>query len=129
MFVIDMEVFDSFDTDLKNYIHEPLNRITSELAGHFSIIASLSGNQKVKLRVEGVRDLAAYSDLLSYLQSLVLVETVGISQLQGENLELELTLQGDQAQLYELIALDRDLLPLNSQVSENQPVLSYRWTR
>jgi len=124
-----VDVFDSFDTDLQNYIHEPLDRITSELAGHFSIIASLSGNQKVRLRVEGVSDLAAYSDLVSYLQSLVLVENVGVSKLQGRDLELELTLQGDQSQLYELIALDRDLLPLNMQAGENQSVLSYRWTR
>jgi hypothetical protein len=124
-----IEVFDSFDTDLKNYIHEPLDRITSKLASHFSIVASLSGNEKVRLRVEGVSDLAAYSELLSYLTSLVLVENVGVSKLQGENLELELTLQGDQVQLYELISLDRDLLPLNSRIGENQSILSYRWTR
>jgi len=124
-----VEVFDSFDTDLQSYIHQPLNRITSELAEHFAIIVSLSGNQKVKLRVQGVRDLASYSNLLSYLQSLVLVESVGISKLQGEDLELELTLQGDQLQLAELIALDRDLLRLTNSSGESRSILSYRWTR
>ncbi|MBL4821321.1 MAG: DUF2066 domain-containing protein [Gammaproteobacteria bacterium] len=124
-----VDVFDSLDTDLQNYIYQPLDRITNQLARHFSIVASLNGNQKVRLRVAGIRDLSAYSDLLNYLQSLVLVEHIGISQLQGENLELELTLQGEQQQLYELIALDRDLLLLEGQSPENSAILSFRWTR
>ena len=39
------------------------------------------------------------------------------SQVAGERLELRLDLVGDPQQLYELIALDRDLLPIESSMA------------
>jgi hypothetical protein len=129
IFQDEIEVFDSLDTELQRYINDPLERVTSKLAQHFSIVASRNGNEIVRLRVEGVRSLGSYSSLLGYLNNLNLVESVGISRIEGQILELELTLQGDQRQLQELIALDRDLLPLSVSVAERQSVFSYRWTR
>ncbi len=123
------QVFDSFDSDLRNYVREPLDRVTTQLASHFAIVKSTTGQQKVKLRVEGIGNLAAYSSLVGLLQGLGLVDGVLTSTLDGENLELELTLLGTRQQLYEMLELDRDLLPIAAASGESEFMLSYRWMR
>jgi hypothetical protein len=83
----------------------------------------------VQLRIDGVKSLQEYSSLLSYVSGLGLVESVRAAQLDGERLELRLGLVGDAQQLFELIALDRDLLPIEGDTSDGSDVLHYRWTR
>ncbi|MCB1670258.1 MAG: DUF2066 domain-containing protein [Pseudomonadales bacterium] len=124
-----VEVFDSIDTELASYIEDPLNRITSQLARHFAVVPSTGGQQTARLRVEGIGTLAAYAELVSYLEGLVLVEGVTVAALNGEVLELNLTLQGSQGQLSELLSLDRNLAPLGLGSIENPQVLTYRWAR
>ena len=123
------EVFDGFDQDLNAYLHAPLDRITNQLASYFAIVPEASTQQVVRLRVEGIGDLSAYSALLSYVSGLGLVESVSTAALDGERLELELGLAGNSDQLFELIALDRDLLPIQSSQAGSRGVLHYRWTR
>ena len=123
------EVFDGFDDDLAAYLNAPLNRITNQLAGYFAIVPESASEQLVRLRVEGIKDLSAYSALLNYVRNLRMVQSVNTAELDGERLELQLALLGDAQQLFELIALDRDLLPIASSQREAQSVLHYRWTR
>jgi hypothetical protein len=54
---------------------------------------------------------------------------VSPAKLDGERLELRLGLVGDAQQLFELIALDRDLLPIEGGATDGSDVLHYRWTR
>ena len=129
IFQDEVEIFDGLDTELTSYLFQPLDRITSQLANHFAIVRTDFGTQRVRVRVEGIKNLTAYTALLTYVQNLGLVERVSASLLDGESLELELSLLGNSEQLYELIALDRDLLPLNSSLAATQSVLHYRWTR
>lgn len=123
------EVFDGFDEDLNSYLQTPLNRITNQLASYFGIVPETSAQQIVRLRVEGINDLSAYSALITYVTGLGLVQSVSTAALDGEQLELELGLVGDSAQLFELIALDRDLLPIQSSQTRPSGRLHYRWTR
>ncbi len=147
------EVFDGFDNALEPYLFAPLDRITNQLASYFAIIPEAAESNVVHLRVEGVKDLGAYSALLSYVSGLGLVESVSTTALDGERIDLQLGLLGQADQLNEMIALDRDLLPiqstaldtpsfpntlnspdtLNSPNSPNSPstptMLHYRWTR
>ena len=123
------EVFDGFDEDLNAYLYAPLDRITNQLASYFALVPEATSQQVVRLRVEGVSDLSAYSALLTYVSGLGLVDTVSMAALDGERLELELGLVGDSDQLFELIALDRDLLPIQSSQAGSRGVLHYRWTR
>lgn len=123
------QVFDGFDEDINAYLQTPLDRITNQLASYFSIVPETSALQVVRLRVEGIGDLQAYSALLSYVSSLGLVASVNTAALDGERLELELDLVGESDQLFELIALDRDLLPIQSSQAGSRGVLHYRWTR
>jgi hypothetical protein len=135
LFQDEVEVFDGFDSDLQSYLYNPLNRITSRLAGHFAISSELLDQETVRLRVDGIKNLNAYSALINYVENLGLVETVTTAELDGEQIELQLGVLGDAYQLYEQIALDRDLLPVSSTVNTidvagNPPTfLHYRWTR
>ena len=129
LFQDQVDIFDGFDTSLQSYVEAPLDRVTSQLARHFAVVVSQDGNQKTRVRVAGVDNLTAYSSLVSYLQSLSMVESVLVSSVQAESLELELTLRGSPQQLNELISLDRDLLPVNLGLNVGQNLLSYRWTR
>lgn len=125
------EVFDGFDSELQSYLYDPLNRITTQLAGYFAISAESVAATSIRLRVDGIKDLNAYSSLLSYVENLGLVETVTTAEVDGERIELQLGLVGDTRQLYEQIALDRDLLPINNSLEDSSvaTLLHYRWTR
>ncbi|MFP6811251.1 MAG: DUF2066 domain-containing protein [Pseudohongiellaceae bacterium] len=123
------EVFDGFDEELETYLDEPLDRITNQLASHFALIPEATNQQIVRIQVEGIRDLSAYSALLNYISSLGLVESVITTAFEGQLLELQLGLLGNTQQLFELIALDRDLLPVTNSQLLNESALTYRWTR
>jgi len=125
------DVFDGFDSELKSYLYDPLNRITTQLAGYFAIIPESIGGETIRLRVDGIKNLNAYSALLNYVENLGLVSTVTTAEVDGERIELQLSLVGDTRQLYEQIALDRDLLPINNTLQDSSlaTLLHYRWTR
>ncbi|MDG2420941.1 MAG: DUF2066 domain-containing protein [Gammaproteobacteria bacterium] len=129
IFQDEASIFDGFDENLEAYLHAPLDRVTNQLASYFGIIPAAGAQQTVRLRVEGIQDFTIYSMLINYLANLGLVDNVSPVLLDGERLDLELVLVGDSAQLYEIIALDRDLLPIESSQIGGRGVLHYRWTR
>ncbi len=125
------DVFDGFDNELQSYLYVPLNRITTQLANYFAILPESVAGTSVRLRIDGVKNLSAYSALLSYVENLGLVESVTMAEVDGERIELQLGLVGDTRQLYEQIALDRDLMPINNSIEDSSlaTLLHYRWTR
>ena len=125
----DTETFDGFSTDLEGYLNAPLERITARLAQYFAILPDADLSASVILRVDGISDLQDYSALMAYVGGLGLVDSVATSQVAAEQLDLRLGLVGDPQQLYELIALDRDLLPIESSMAVSSGFLHYRWTR
>ena len=127
----EVDVFDGFDSELQSYLYDPLNRITTQLAGYFAILPEAIDGQTIRLRIDGIKNLNDYSSLLNYVENLGLVATVTTAVVDGERIELQLSLVGDSRQLYEQIALDRDLLPLNNTLEDGSltTLLHYRWTR
>ena len=125
------EVFDGFDSELQPYLYDPLNRITTRLASYFAILPESIGGASIRLRIDGIKNLNAYSSLLNYVENLGVVATVTTAEVDGERIELQLSLVGDTRQLYEQIALDRDLLPINNTLEDSSlaTLLHYRWTR
>ncbi len=130
-FLGEASVFDGFDSELQSYLYDPLNRITTRLASHFAILPESTDGESIRLRIDGIKNLNAYSSLLNYIENLGLVATVTTAEVDGERIELQLGLVGDTRQLYEQIALDRDLLPVNNTVEDSSlaTLLHYRWTR
>lgn len=131
LFQDQVDVFDGFDSDLQSYLYDPLNRITTQLASYFAILPESLSGETVRLRIDGIKDLSAYTSLLSYVENLGLVENVTTAEVDGERIELQLSLLGDSRQLHEQISLDRDLLPIGSSAGAGSPSspLHYRWTR
>jgi len=125
------DVFDGFDSELKSYLYDPLNRITTQLAGYFAILPESIDGDTVRLRIDGIKNLNDYSSLLNYVENLGLVATVTTAEVDRERIELQLSLVGDTRQLYEQIALDRDLLPIYNTLEDSSfaTLLHYRWTR
>jgi hypothetical protein len=125
------DIFDGFDSELKSYLYDPLNRITTQLAGYFAILPESIDGDTVRLRIDGIKNLNDYSSLLNYVENLGLVATVTTAEVDGERIELQLSLVGDTRQLYEQIALDRDLLPIYNTLEDSSfaTLLHYRWTR
>lgn len=123
------ETFDGVESDIAIYLQQPLAKITSQLSSYFAFVRTAAEQQVVRLRIEGVDDLRAYSGVLAYLRSLGLVEEVAPSLVLGKTIELDVSLLGNRQQLYELIALDRDLLPIESTMTDSLALLHYRWTR
>jgi hypothetical protein len=125
----DSERFDGFDSDLQSYLAKPLGRVTTQLANYFAIVPETSASQTIVLRVEGMQDLQDYSALINYVNSLGLVEAVTMGSIDGQRMDINVSLLGDTLQLSELIALDRDLLPIQRSDVASASLLHYRWTR
>ncbi len=123
-------LFDGLDTELDAYFHTSLSRISNQLAAHFAVLHREVSLHSVRLRVDGIDDLESYAALLAYLRELGLMDSISIAALNGERVELRLSLEAETQQLTGLIALDRDLLPVNSSANSTETdLLHYRWTR
>ncbi len=122
-------IFDGFDTELASYLERPLSRITSELARNFALPPDDQGEQSARLRVDGIRSFSDYTALLEYVRAIGLVQSANVVAVDGERLELSLDMRGNAEQLFNLIALDRDLLPVGEVQNAAAPVLHYRWMR
>lgn len=126
----DVQMFDHIGS-VGTYMDVPLDRASVRLASHFGLVLSAFEREDVvNIRVDGISDLQSHTQLVSYLESLSIVQQVQVSALRPEGVELDLRLLGTRQILTEFISLGRDLLPVNFQ--PGQPVgdqLHYRWTR
>ncbi len=124
----EVEVFDGLDVELSAYLESPLEQVTEKLANYFALPSVMTIEQLVRLRVDGVRNLEDYAALLSYVQGLGIVEDFALAELEAERIELNLRVLGTGQRLGELIALDRNLIPIDS-APGSDAFLHYRWTR
>jgi len=124
-----VESFDSFESEMKVYTDNALNRVTQTLSSHFGLM-KLASPARVTLRVESVDSAKDYLDLLAYIQELAVVDSVSAALLDGSGIELDVSLIGNAFLFTEFIALGRDLVPLESFAQENNAnTFYYRWVR
>lgn len=77
-----------------------------------SLAMSAGVRQAVAVQVAGIRDLDAYAQTLSYLEGLTIVRGVSVQQLQGDKLDVVLTVRGDASALRRTIGLGKRLSAL-----------------
>lgn len=124
-----VESFDSFESEMKAYAENALNRVTQTLSTHFGLL-KLVNPARVTLRVESIDSAKDYVDLLAYIQGLAVVDTVSAAQLDGSGIELDVSLIGNAFLFTEFIALGRDMEPLQSFApQESVNTFYYRWVR
>lgn len=126
----DVQTFDHIAA-IDTYMDLPLDRASARLASHFGLVLSaFEREDQVSIRVDGINNLQSHTQLISYLESLSIVQQVQVSALRPQGLDLNLRLLGTRQILTEFISLGRDLQPVDFQPGQSVgDQLHYRWTR
>ena len=103
--------------------------VGNTLSRHYAVTAG-NGDNPI-LRIDGTGTTRAYAGAIAYVEGLTAVRKVMVKRVSGDQLELELTIDGTVEQLSDSIALGRRLQKVES---DGQPVagsgegyLHYRW--
>ena len=100
-----------------------VDEITALLSAQY---AGTSARSALRLNVEGIKGVAALAEVERYLQRLSSVLDVRLRRVKGDLLTFDVRSEGDLEQLIDLIALDRDLTLLSSDVGAS--TVWYRWS-
>lgn len=100
-----------------------LTNVSTEVAGFFAdqfAIKSdpMNGRSGIRILVKKVEDFSDYSKVLAYLQSISGVRLVEVSQVDRDNLQLYLSLEGDWDKVQRIIRLDNKLSSLQEKEFE-----------
>jgi hypothetical protein len=77
------------------------------------------------MSVVGVNDYSDYANIVTWLESLELIDHANVETIRGNEILLRLTAQADAGQLRAIIELNKQLVPLSSVSGLDQ--LSYQW--
>jgi len=99
------------------------------LARRLATYADSAGS--LLLRVTGVDDMDKYGQLVSYFRSLNIVESTGVSRVDGDSVEFELVVRGDAKRLATALNGSRLIVPvkepLTADGSGRLPDMVYAW--
>ena len=113
---------ESVASSARDLVHEMVDRIADALAARYALDSSRA---TITVRVEGVSGLEDYAAVSAYLQKLAPVLNSSIVALQNDVARFELKIEGQTAQLVEIIELDERLVLLNQAPAGGR--LLYRW--
>ena len=103
--------------------------VGNTLSRHYAVTAGSSENPV--LRIDGTGTTGAYASAIAYVEGLTAVRKVMVKRVLGDQLELELTIDGTVDQLSDSIALERRLQRVESDVQlvtdSGESYLHYRW--
>ena len=123
------------EADIERLTVDQLSLVAADLVGgalakHYAV-ADSGSKQVTKMVVERVNSYKAYSDLLSYIKGLAAVRSVAVRGLTGTTVEVELSIDGDNTQLVDFIALSRRLKQVKKPENDGETNLSlyYRWVQ
>lgn len=105
---------------IQELLAEVIDQLADRLAERYAV-GSAKG--EILLRIEDVRTAADYASVMSYLSGLSPVLDTSVTRVEGSDLELVLSTEGQREQLVELIELDRQMILLNA----GEQRLLYRW--
>ena len=93
---------------------QALAKVTVEVSGYFAERfaikpSSADNRQGIRVVITKVKDFTDYSQVLSYLNNITGVRSIEVAQVDRDNLELYLNLEGDWAKVQRIIRLDKKL--------------------
>ncbi len=94
---------------------EGVHRVADRLAARYAVAAAAS--RRLRLEVQGVSSFAGYGRLQDYLRSVGVIESLGISSLQGDTILYDLIVRGGVSQLRDALALKSVLVPVAPQAA------------
>lgn len=93
--------------------------VSHYFADRFAIKPSSADSREgVRVVINKVNDFTAYSQVLSYLNNITGVRNVEVAQIDRDNLQLYLALEGDWAKVQRIIRLDNKLVSLQDKEFE-----------
>jgi hypothetical protein len=101
--------------------------IAGDMAARYAVAATAVGDAGIPMAVVGVASYADYAGLVSWLQSLELVERANVERIVEDRLDLRLHASADAARLATLIELNNRLQPIAPAAAG--PQLSYQWLK
>lgn len=111
--------------DMGSFLREGVELVAGSMAQRYAIATSGGEDGDVPMAISGVYSYADYASIVSWLESLELVEYANIERLRGDRLELRLGARADVSQLPAIIELNSRLVPAPR--TELDPGLSYQW--
>ena len=104
--------------------------VGTTLSGHYAVTSG-DGSAKLVLVISDISDTRAYAGAIAYVEGLTAVREATVRKVAGNQLELELTIDGTVDQLSDSIALERRLQQVASDIKpvsgSGQRYLHYRW--
>lgn len=102
---------------------EALAAVTTKVSEYFAELfaikpSSADNRQGIRVVINKVNDFTAYSQVLSYLNNITGVRRIEVSQVDRDNLELYLSLEGDWAKVQRIIRLDKKLISIQEKEFE-----------
>lgn len=113
--------------DAESFVREGVSIVAEEMSERYAIAPSAAGDgdDGVSMSVTGVSRYADYAGIVSWLESLELIEHANVERIEGDRIELSLYAQAGAAQLIPIIELNKRLQPLPPAASGSQ--LNYQW--
>lgn len=134
------QVFDGEQQSQERLLEVGLNDVSEYLAGIYGISTNGRGAGTLLMEVQSVNSFADYVDVLAYLGELEVVRQLNLVAIEGGQVRLSLSMEGDVTSFTDTIELDRRLQPMPQQTGQsvNLPAalaplgssdnpLRYRW--
>jgi hypothetical protein len=111
--------------DMGSFRRGGVEVVAGKMAARYAVATTTGDDGDVRMSVTGVYSYADYASIVSWLESLELVEYANIERLRGDRLELRLGARAEVSQLPAIIELNSRLVPAPR--TELDPQLSYQW--
>ena len=105
------------------FMREGVNLAAEEMASRYAVAATGVADDRVPMVVSGVYEFSDYTAIVSWLESLELIEHANIQSISGDRVEFGLDAAAGAAQLASIIELNERLQPVESIPDQ----LVYQW--
>lgn len=131
----DENVLDSQSATLAAALEPGINQIADELAQKFAVVRSEQRELSANIVVSGVDDFRDYARIVTYLESVAVIEHANPVWVSGSQMVVLLHLQGDMDKARQFFLLDKKILEddnpgiafAESQIPMEQVHSYYRW--
>lgn len=116
---------------LAEFLQQGAGLVADDMAARFAVTASDVQGDSLLISILGIENYSDYASVLSWIESLELVENATVERIEGEKMVLRIEGQADAVQLSTLLGLNRRLepVPVDGFNPQDSPQLSYRWRK
>lgn len=103
--------------------------VAEAMAARYAVAATPGEEQGLAMAVNGIDSYADYAAVVSWLESIELIEHANVEWIRGDTVQLRLQAQADAGQLAAIIELNKRLIPLSAGVpgDPSASALNYQW--